>query len=305
MKVLIVGGTGLIGGTIGLHLEAEGHDVTLMARSATASPALKHLPFMACDYINDPIDDGRLRGFDALVFSAAADIRNVPQDGSATPGEVYKKANDEAVPRFFAAARAAGIKSAVYIGTFYPTVAPQQIGVCDYVTSRHHTDQAVLAMSSDDFRVCSLGCPFVLGYLPGLPVPHLEALAEFARGNLPLPHFAPPGGTNHITTDSVAQATLAALEHGEGGKHYLVGDMNYSWKEYFELWFAAVGNPADLPVQDDEHPLLPNIILFAGPGATVSYEPDASEVATLGHYGRDKVKDMVQHIVSQLGSTAS
>ncbi len=46
MKVLVVGGTGLIGGHAALYLAGKGHDVTLMARSAPSVPALARLPFI-------------------------------------------------------------------------------------------------------------------------------------------------------------------------------------------------------------------------------------------------------------------
>ncbi|MBQ0796936.1 NAD-dependent epimerase/dehydratase family protein [Zhongshania sp.] len=32
MNVLVVGGSGLIGGEIALHLKSQGHDITIMAR---------------------------------------------------------------------------------------------------------------------------------------------------------------------------------------------------------------------------------------------------------------------------------
>ena len=40
MKVLVVGGTGLIGGEIALYLQKNGHDVTLMSRKPTTAAAL-------------------------------------------------------------------------------------------------------------------------------------------------------------------------------------------------------------------------------------------------------------------------
>ena len=298
MKVLVVGGTGLIGGEIALYLRKNGHDVTLMSRTPTSVPALADMAFLQGDYINDDVSDGRLRGFDWLVFSAAADIRNLPQDGSVTPESFYTKANDEAVPRFFEAARDAGISRAVMVGTFYPQVAPQQIGVCPYVTSRHNTDVKVRALSNEHFNVCCLNAPFVLGHIEGLNVPYIDALAEYARGNIPgLPIFAPKGGTNHISARSLAQAALNALEKGESGKGYLIGDENYSWKEYLELWFEAVGNPLELELRDDDHPMFPNVIMFAGAGATVSYEPDADDMAVLD-YERKQIQGLIREIVA-------
>lgn len=296
MKTLVVGGTGLIGGEIALHLKDKGHNVTIMSRRPSEVPKLAELTFLQGNYIEDDLTDGRLDGFDWLVFAAAADIRNLPRDGSVTPAAFYARANDQAVPRFFAAAKRAGIRRAVYIGTFYPQVAPQQIGVCPYVTSRHNTDRDVRALSDDDFNVCSLDAPFVLGQIEGLDVPHITALVEYAGGKLPgLPLFAPRGGTNHISSHSLAQAALHALERGEPGKAYLVGDENLSWKEYLELWCQAVGNPQDLDVRDDDHPMFPNVILFAGPGATISYEPDAADMALLD-YDRGRIRPLIRQI---------
>jgi len=126
----------------------------------------------------------------------------------------------------------------------------------------------------------------------------LAALAHYARGNIPgLPIYAPPGGTNHISAHSLAQAALHALERGESGKAYLVGDENYSWKEYLELWFAAVGNPVELEVREEDHPMLPNAIMFAGAGATVSYEPDAADLALLD-YDRRQIQRLIHEIAA-------
>lgn len=139
----------------------------------------------------------------------------------------------------------------------------------------------------------------MLGNIPGLTIPHLDVLVAYSRGQLEgVPVFAPPGGTNHITSRSIAEAVLQALLQGESGKQYLIGDENYSWKEYLELWFAAVDNPLQLEVRDDDHPLLPNVIMFAGAGASISYEPNASEHSLLG-YSRNQVQAMINEIVSK------
>ncbi|MGB1374070.1 MAG: epimerase, partial [Aequoribacter sp.] len=95
---------------------------------------------------------------------------------------------------------------------------------------------------------------------------------------------------------SLAIATCNALENGENGKGYLIGDENLSWKEYLELWFAAAGNPVELEVRDEEHPFFPNIILFAGPGATVSFDMSDEDMAVLD-YPRNQIADLVKEIV--------
>lgn len=299
MNILVVGGTGLIGGHAALHLVAQGHDVTLLARSTPVVPALEALPFIEGDYAVDDFSDGRLEGFDALVFAAGGDIRHIPTDGSMSPEAFYTRYNSEGIPAFFEAARDAGIKRAVYIGTYYPQVAPEQVEHSPYVRSRKIADEAIRAMSGPDFAVISLNAPFVLGQLEGLEVPHLKMLIDYARGEIEqAPLFAIPGATNHISVTSLSQAVAGALTNGRPGQAYLVGDENLDWQTYLERWCRHSGNPQTLEVRDAEHPMLPDMILFAGRGTDTSYEPEG--VAELG-YERNLIDDTIAAIVAAHG----
>lgn len=296
MKILVVGGTGLIGGHAALRMQEQGHEVTLMARSAPSVPGLAELPLIQGDYAVDDCSDGRLEGFDVLVFAAGGDIRHIPTDGSMTPEAFYTRYNTEGIPGFFKAAKAAGIPRAVYIGTYYPQVAPEQVEHSPYVRSRKLADDAIRGMSDEGFEVISLNAPFVLGQLEGLDVPHLVALIQYARGEIEgAPLFAPPGGTNHITVTSLSQAVVGALNNGRPGAAYLVGDENLTWKEYLERWCRHAGNPQTLEVRDEEHPMLPDMIMFAGRGSDTRYEPEG--VAEFG-YERNLVDTTIAAIVA-------
>ena len=297
MKILVVGGTGLIGGHAALYSREQGHDVTIMARSKPkGTSALNELPFIADNYVEDDFNNGQLNGFDWLVFAAGNDIRHLPEGSD--EAEHYTKANVEAIPLFFEKAREAGISRTVYIGSFYPQVVPEKIETSAYVKSRYLSDQAVRALSTPGFNVCCLNAPYVLGSLPGLSVPHLEALVQYAKGQIPgVPVFTPEGGTNHITVKSLSEAMLGALERGESGKAYLVGDENLTWKDYLEEYFRSVGHETELEIRDEEHPMFPDKTLYAGRGSTVSYEPDAEETALLG-YSRNNVKQAIREIVA-------
>ncbi len=293
MKILVVGGTGLTGAHAALYLREQGLDVTLSSRSTPANPLLAGFPHLAGDYTDDAFPFAQLRGFDALVFAAAADIRQVP------PGEddkaFYTRVNTEAVPRFFQRAMEAGIGRAVYIGTYYPQVVPEKIASSAYVRSRHLADEGVRALARDGFEVCSLNAPFILGHVPGLFLPHLAPLVQYARGELPgVPLVAPAGGVNHISSQSMSEAIAGALARGRSGHAYLVGDENLSWKAYLEMFCEAAGNPTDLPVSTEEHPLFPDVILYAGRNATVSYEPENGEL----QYSRHRIRETIEEVVA-------
>ena len=295
MKTLIVGGTGFVGGCTALHFKRLGHEVTLMARSRPRGTSqLNELPFISGNYIEDDFGDGRLRGFRWLVFCAGSDMGTFPSDGSLTEAEYFHKANVIGLPRFFEQAKRAGISRAVYMGSFYSFVAPECCETIAYVRSRHESDAAVRSLSSASFNVCSCALPWIVGYTAGLPVPHWHALARYAKGELPgVAEFAPPGGANFMTCNAVAEAMLGGLEQGESGKSYLIGDVNLTWKEYFELWFKAAGRPRSLEVHTG-HPIIPDFALsYLGVGKTTDYEPPASETARLG-YRRSTLIPMIE-----------
>lgn len=284
MKVLIVGGAGFVGSRTSLYFRDLGHDVTIMSRSAPRpGTGLELLPFVRGDYINDDCGDGRLEGYDWLVFCAGSDLGNYPTDGSVSEADFFEKANIEALPRFFEAAKRAGIARTVYMGSFYSFVAPQVMDRIPYVRSRDVSDAAIRALSSPDFNVCSCALPWMVGFTPGLPVAHWQALALYAQGKLDgVPEFAPPGGANFMTCQSIAEAMLGALERGESGKAYLVGDVNLSWKHFFERWFAAAGRPRDLEVRLG-HPIIPDFTLSYLDFGETDYEPPAKDTALLGY----------------------
>lgn len=50
MNVLVVGGSGLLGGHAGLYLHEQGWDVTIASRNAPTAPLLAALPFISLDY---------------------------------------------------------------------------------------------------------------------------------------------------------------------------------------------------------------------------------------------------------------
>jgi dihydroflavonol-4-reductase len=281
MKVLVVGGTGLIGGHAALHLQGLGHAVSIAARKPPPpSTPMAQLPFVPLDYLAP--DAGALAGFDALLFCAGNDIRHVPPDADAA--EHWQRANTEGVPRFFALARDAGVRRAVLVGSFYPQAMPELVARDAYVSGRKLADDGARALSTAGFEVCSVNAPFVAGTVPGLVVPGLAAHAAYALGRMPqIPPFAIPGGVNFISTRSLSEAIAGALQRGTPGRAYLVGDENLSFADYFGAYFRAAGRSEPLPVLDREHPLLPDAILYAGRGGTIYYEPDAAEVAQLGY----------------------
>lgn len=295
MKVMVVGGAGFVGSASSLLLHDAGHDVTIMSRSRPRPGSrLDEIEFVQGNYIEDDFSDGRLlEGFDWLVFCAGSDMGNYSSDAAVSQAEFFEKANIVALPRFFEAAKRAGIRRSVYMGSYYSFCAPQVMDRIPYVRSRHISDAAIRALSSPEFNVCSCALPWIVGHTPGVTVSHWEALAKLAAGKLSgVPESAPVGGANFMSSRAVAQCMLGGLERGESGKSYLIGDENLSWKAFFELWFEAAGRPRDLPVARGNL-LVPDFALSYLDFGSTDYEPPADETALLG-YERGTLRQTVR-----------
>jgi nucleoside-diphosphate-sugar epimerase len=285
MKTLVVGGAGFVGSATSLLLHDTGHEVTIMSRSRPhPGSRLDEIRFVPGNYIDDDFGDGRLlEGYDWLVFCAGSDMGNYPPGGEVSQADFFEKANIVALPRFFEAAKKAGIGRSVYMGSFYSFVAPQVMDRIPYVRSRHISDAAIRAMSTPDFNVCSCALPWIVGHTPGVRVQHWHALTLLAQGKLPaIPESAPVAGANFMSSRAVAQCMLGGLERGESGKSYLVGDENLSWREFFGLWFAAAGRPRDLPTALGNR-LVPDFALSYLDFEACNYEPPSEETALLGY----------------------
>jgi nucleoside-diphosphate-sugar epimerase len=297
MKILIVGGTGMIGGHAALYLQAKGHSVSIAGRHAPiAGTPLAALEFIPCDYIANDLPKSVLAQFDSVVFAAGNDVRHVPADADADAH--WQRSNIEGVPRFIASVRDAGVKQVVYVGSFYPQAAAHLANTDSYVRSRKLADEGSRALATPSFRVVSVNAPFVAGSVPGLVVPMFKAYTDYALGRFaPMPEFTPTGGVNFISTASLSEAIEGALLRGESGKAYLVGDENLSFHEFFGAFFSAVGRPVP-PALDQEHPMLPSSAILWERGGNLHYEPNADECRLLG-YRRNDMRRAINEIVAQ------
>ena len=299
MKILVVGGTGALGGHAAIHLASKGHAVTVSGRNPPhPDTPMAALPFLSGDYVAGDFTADRLAGFDWVVFAAGNDPRHVPP-GSDFDAFLFK-ANHVAVPEFFAACRKAGVKRAIQLGSFYAQAAPELVAGNSYIRSRLAACEGARAQGAAGFDVISINAPFMVGTVAGLPSAIFGPYVQWAQGHIPIDAYAPPGGTNFMSFHSLSQAIEGALERGEPGKAYLVGDENLSFRDYFQLFFDAVGSTMTVDIRDEELPLLPDVAIPQGRANHIGYEPDAADAALLG-YARKDVMNAVRDIAAQFG----
>ncbi|CAG9949077.1 unnamed protein product [Clonostachys rosea f. rosea IK726] len=303
MNILVIGGTGQIGGHAALHLQSEGHRVTIAGRRPSTVPTLSSMPFIRGDYVHGDFTKDQLSEFNAVVFTAGADARHVPAD--VDPGTYLQQANGTAVPKVAELARDAGVEYFVHVGSAYPHILPNLVENNAYIRSRKLASEGVASLATPSFKATSLDPPFVVGIVPGMEIPMFQAYVQYAEGKIPLPPFAPRGGLNFISTQSLSEAISGALRNADevAGRSVLVGDENLTYAEYFDKFFVAVGHEAGkVKAKDEEHPLLPRSALFAGE-KVVRYEMDPKDEQNLGSFRRNDIDRAIGEIVGQYRST--
>lgn len=299
MKVLVVGGTGMIGAHTARLLGERGAEVTVMARSAPHPDSpVADLPVLTGDYLSGEVQPEQLAPFEAVVFAAGQDIRHV---SPASDEETWQQLQGRSVPAFLEVARTAGVRRAVLVGSYYHQAMPELVGTNAYVRSRQVADDDSRALATDGFSVCSVNPPNIVGMIPGRSTSIFAKQVAWARGELTgkVPDFAPAGGTNYMSVRSLAEAIHGALVRGESGAAYLVGDENLTFRDYFQLIFDAVGAGRVLEERDEEHPMLPDPFIVSGRGHVLAYEPDPAVVELLG-YRRHDVAAMIGEMVADV-----
>jgi uncharacterized protein YbjT (DUF2867 family) len=100
MRILIIGGTGLIGSAIHARLSAEGHDCVLVSRHPTGTPDVRHVALDVAQAGDASRWKSVLAGVDAVINAAGAlqeqDMRGVHVVGSAA---LYEACETEGVRR--------------------------------------------------------------------------------------------------------------------------------------------------------------------------------------------------------------
>lgn len=293
-RVLVVGATGMIGSHIAAALVSRGDDVTVMSRRAPNERdprAVAALPRLRGDYTDPEASPRELEGFDAVVFAAGNDIRHVAEGDD--DAAFWERTQSGGVPRFAARAKAAGIRRFVQLGSYYHQLNSEWADRLPYVGARRAADEGARALSDDSFASITLNPPSIVG-ADERALRRYARMFAWTRGELDEPAlFAPPGGTNYMSVRSLTQAVLGALDRGEGGRAYLVGDQNLTYREYFQLLSDAAGGGV-IEERDEEHPFQPDRFIVQGRGAVISFEPDAEEQALLGYDRNDVVRALAE-----------
>ncbi|GAA1225519.1 SDR family oxidoreductase [Kitasatospora nipponensis] len=255
MKAFVTGGTGLLGGNLIRSLREQGYEVTALVRDRLVGERV--LGDTGARLVEgDLLDVGRfaaaLEGCDVL-FHTAAYFRETFQPGE--HDDRLQAVNVDGTVALLEAADRAGVGKAIHVssagvvghrpgGGPADESVPADRGVLrnPYLRSKVRSEQAV----ADFLRTHRL--PVVVILPSWLFGPHDTApsssgrlVRNFLAGAIPA---VLPGGGKVADARDVAQAMIAAVEHGRSGERYIVGGPYASTRQIFSTLEAVSGVPA-------------------------------------------------------------
>ena len=247
MKIVIIGGTGLLGSAAAKELIRRGHSVTSVALPPAPAGALlppeMELTFSNYMEMSDAEIQELFDGAEGFVFAAGVDER---VEGPPPIYEMFLKYNITPLARLLRIAKQSGVQRAVVCGSYFSYfdklwLEMQLSKWHPYIRSRRDQERMALSFADENFAVSMLELPYIFGAQPGRK-PVWVFLVERLRAMKPFTLF-PKGGTTMVTVRQVAQAVAGAIERGAGATAYSIGYYNLTWKEMLRIFHKHMGVP--------------------------------------------------------------
>jgi dihydroflavonol-4-reductase len=247
MRALVTGADGLLGSNLVRKLLDAGIGVRALLHPTSKSETLDGLDIerMRGDILDTASVQAAMKGCGSVFHVAASTAMWPPRDPKITAVNVTGTRN------MLDAAEAAGVKRFVHVGSASSfgygdkrspgteTTPFRYAGMgIAYFDSKLEAQKLVLARAAEGRLDALVVNPtFMLGPYDSMPSSG-KLIAGFVRLK---PPFYPPGGRCFVHVGDVAEAMVAALEKGETGRCYILGNTNLDMGEFFRVIGRVTG----------------------------------------------------------------
>lgn len=244
MHIFITGASGFVGGAAARDLVAKGHKVSAMSRSEASDAKITALGARPVRSDLESIAPEHLKGVDAVIHAAAFVEAWGPKDA-------WYKSNVLGTQAVLDAARGAGVKRFIHIGTEAAIVHGQHIHRADesyplapnspypYCSTKAQAEMRVREANAPGFTTIVLRPRFIWGPGDTTLLPVIEAMAKAGKWTW-IDGGKAVTSTTHI--DNLVHAIDLALTKGEGGKAYFIlDDGEVSMREIISGMAASKG----------------------------------------------------------------
>ena len=255
MKVLVTGATGFVGGNLARELCARGYEVRALVRPGSSLLTIEDTGVERVE--GDILDRESVRRAASgceVVFHCAAAYTFWSKDPQGV-----RRANVEGTVNVLQCAAAAGAGRIVYTSTVSTIGMPKDGGLGDeetplpphtlhghYKQSKFEAEREALRLAEPHPR--GEGLPVVVvnptapvGPWDVKPTPTGRIVLDFMRGRIPA-YLAT--GLNLVDVGDVIAGHILALERGQTGQRYILGNRNVTLKEMFGMLSRITGRSA-------------------------------------------------------------
>ncbi len=252
-RIFLTGINGYLGSHIAFRLARDGHHVIGLVRGMVDAPLLKGCRFDICrgDILDPQTYAKALHECDAVMHTAA-----VTAFGLRNKNEYYA-VNWKGTALLLESASRNGIKRFIHAGTrgtFGAAEIPERSDETlpardilkgeDYLRSKYLAEQEVRKYAGNGAMECLILSPTALaGGCDHKPSPAGRIFSSFLRGRI---HWYVDGGINIVDVEDAAGAFINALERGDPGQTYFLGNSNITLREIFRILSCCGSGPRRL-----------------------------------------------------------
>ncbi len=237
-KILVTGGTGLVGSHVVRALVGRGDDVRVALRPSSRMDNLADLNLelekVDCDVLDRRAVRRALRGIERVFHIAGTTSLR-------TPSETVFRVNVQGTRTVLEEALRVGVERAVYTSSVAAVGPAMRGSTADerhpfygsygipYVAAKREAEVEVLRLAARGLPVVIVNPAHVFG--PGdLYRSSTVVVRRFLRRQIPA---YVDGAINIVDVADVARGHLLADERGIVGERYILGNRNYTWERLF------------------------------------------------------------------------
>ncbi len=243
MKIMVIGGTGLLGHeAVEVALE-RGHEVTSMdindAQGETWFTKKANYEIGNVFEMTEEEICKKLKGYDAMIYAVGPDDRVIPSE----PAYGYFKLRlVDYAAKVFRAARKAGVKKASLCSSYFlyfdRKFPEKKLAINHpYIQVRKEQAEVILAEAKaenglPEMKVYVMELPYIFGTCPNRVPLWKDIFLKSIDVNAPndTPVYFPNGGTVMTTSRHIGESLVGSVEYGTESKHYPIGDENHTFE---------------------------------------------------------------------------
>jgi dihydroflavonol-4-reductase len=245
MKVMLIGGTGLLGYETAKILSKNNHEIISFALPPipTYIKIPNNMELILKNYLT--LSEEKLldymKGCKGLIFAAGIDER---VEGKPPIYDLYYEYNIKPLQTLLPLAKKAGVKSVVILGSYFShfnRIWPELnlSKYHPYIRSRVDQENVAFSYADEGFNISIIEIPYVFGIQEGRRPVWTILVNEILK--MKKRTYWTKGGTTMVTARQAGEAIYGALLSNKGANVYPIGYYNMTWKEMLEIFHQALG----------------------------------------------------------------